>query len=117
MPDEETSVESLKLSYGAASLRAGGPLTVIVILVLSLATVNAGMVLYHHWGIGALHQAMIEGQIKVVESVGKLKEAQDETNYIQTLSEQEKQKLCLTMPLSLKAKIKENGGRHSVKFC
>ena len=117
MPDEEKPVESLKLSYGAASLRAGGPLTVIVILVLCLATVNAVMVLYHHWGIGALHQAMIDGQTEVVNSLAKLKEAQDETNYIQTLTETERQKLCLNMPASLRAKVKENGGRHSVKSC
>ena len=117
MTDEKKTTESLKLSYGLASLQAGGPMTVIVILFLCLAAINAGMVLYHHWGIGALHQAMIDGQTEVVNSLGKLTEAQEETTYIQTLTEAERQKLCLNMPASLRAKVKENGGRHSVKSC
>jgi len=101
---------SLKLGWGAASLQASGPLTTIVILFLALALVNSGVVLYHHWGIGELHTAMIDG-------LKDLTEAQRETTYLSTLTEQERQALCLDMPSSLKSKIQRNGGAHPSRRC
>ena len=102
--------DKFSLGWGKGSLSASGPVTTIVLLVICLAIVNGGMILYHHWGIGALHQAMTDG-------LKKLEDAQNETTYIHTLTDAEKQELCLTMPASLREKIKQNGGRHTLKRC
>lgn len=94
--------DSLQIGWGPARIKAYGPLTVILTLFITLALLNAGMVFYHHMGIGELHQQMIDG-------MQRLTEAQDETTYIHTLTDAEKRALCLEVPPSLKAKLKSNG--------
>lgn len=102
--------ESLRLGWGRAWVQATGPNTMIIILFLCLAIINGGMVLYHHWGIAELHIAMTRG-------LEKIQNAQDETTYIHTLTDDERRALCLEMPSSLKAKVRANGGSHSQKRC
>ena len=117
MEKEKESKSSLQLGWRDFSLSANGPLTVVVILFICLAIINSGMVIYHHWGIAELHNAMIAGLDKLTAAQNKATDVQSEGNYIHTLTKEEQQALCLEMPVSLKAKLRANGISHNIKRC
>ena len=104
------SGDSLKIGFGPAWLQATGSMTMIMVLFLCLASINVGMVLYHHWGIAGLHQAMING-------LDNMTEAQHVTNYLKTLNEEQSQSLCLDVPKSIRAHVLNNGKGRLLKQC
>lgn len=90
--------DSLEVSTAAGSVKATGQMTIIVALFLAIALV-LGIQAWTYAGYGKDRAAQINKQID------DMKDAINEQTYILTLTTEERTKLRLDMPESLRRKI------------
>jgi len=85
-------------------IRAHGVLVYITLIMILALGVVGGIVYFSHLSNKEGQGALQKGQSHILEAQGKILDAQRETTYVLTLSAEEREKLKLQMPDTLRAR-------------
>lgn len=97
MPENQEE-ESVEISTGVGKVRARGPAVYLVILIICAAAAGAWMLRDHDLRAS-------ERSDKIVDQQQKLEEGIHELTWVLTLTEEERKRLQLQMPPSMRKKL------------